>query len=304
MIALFKRIADAPAFTNFITFVIILAGVLIGFETYPSVREQYGGIIHVLDQIILWIFVAEVVIKMGAEWPKPTDYFKDPWNVFDFIIVVACFIPGAGNAAMVLRMARLLRVLKLLRAVPKLQMLVTALLASLPSMFYVTLLLALLFYVYAVAATFFFGPNDPIHFETLHLSALSLFRVVTLEDWTDVMYIAMYGCDQYGYDGQMALCTQPEAQPIFGAAFFSSFVLLGTMIILNLFIGVILKSMEDTAAEYEIAEEERRREERGVGDEATVEFQLYELSQELEALQTKVGMIRNKLSRHPSAGTN
>ena len=149
----------------------------------------------------------------------------------------------------VLRLLRLLRVLKLVKALPKLQILVSALLKSIPSMGYVTLLLFLLFYVYAVSAVFLFGHNDPLHFGDLETAMLSLFRVVTLEDWTDIMYINMYGCDRYGYTAKsIVACTNPEANPLLASLFFVSFVLIGTMIILNLFIGVIMTGMEEAQA--------------------------------------------------------
>ena len=188
---------------------------------------------------------------MGAHGRHWYRYFKDPWNIFDFAIVVACLLPFGGGFVAVLRLLRVLRVLKLVTALPKLQILVGALLKSIPSMLYVSVLLGLLFYLYAVTATFFFSENDPVHFKTLQLSMLSLFRTVTLEDWTDLMYINMYGCDQYGYDGNEALCTKPNAMPVFASAFFVSFVLSGTMIILNLFIGVIMNGMEEAQAEAE-----------------------------------------------------
>ena len=167
---LLARIRDAGWFQNGITIVILFAGVLVGIETYQAFAERHHGIIGVLDQIIIWIFVAEVLVKMGAEWPKPWRYFLDPWNVFDFIIVAACFMPVDAQYVMVLRLARLLRVLKLVRALPKLQILVGALLKSIPSMAYVSLLLVLLFYVYAVACTFMFSQNDPVHFGALPVS--------------------------------------------------------------------------------------------------------------------------------------
>ncbi|QDG52424.1 ion transporter [Persicimonas caeni] len=291
-----QEIAEAKWFTNFITFVIILAGVVVGMETYPSVVEAYETELHILNEIILWIFVAEVVVKMGAEGSKPWNYFKDPWNVFDFFIVAVCFVPGAGSYAVILRLVRLLRVLKLLSALPRLQLLVGALLKSLPSMGYVTILLGLLFYVYAVAAVFIFGANDPMHFETLHLATLSLFRVVTLEDWTDVMYINMYGCDEYGYDGVEHLCTDPNAMPVVASAFFVSFVLLGTMVILNLFIGVIMNGMEEATMEQEEFDERERMKKQGITEpEHTVEHELFELDQALEELHKKVAVISRRV---------
>lgn len=249
MVQLCKKIAESKWFQNFITLAIIIAGILVGIATYSEFSQKYHTILEVANKVVLWIFVAEVIIKMVAEGKKPWRYFNDGWNVFDFIIVAAAFMPFGGSSIAVLRLLRLLRVLKLVKALPKLQLLVSALLKSIPSMGYVSILLLLLFYIYAVAAVFFFGANDPIHFENLQMSMLSLFRVVTLEDWTDVMYINMYGCENYGYDGNMDLCTNSSASPIGAAIFFVSFVLLGTMIILNLFIGVIMNGMDEARDE-------------------------------------------------------
>ena len=118
-------------------------------------------------------------------------------------------------------------------------------------MAYVSLLLFLLFYIYAVAAVFFFGGNDPVHFDNLEHSMLTMFRVVTLEDWTDVMYINMYGCENYGYDGNEAMCKASSGYPLLSALFFVSFVLVGTMIFLNLFVGVIMTGMEEARKEMD-----------------------------------------------------
>ncbi len=250
MVPFLKSIAEAPWFSNFIIGVILLAGVLVGIQTYPEAIEQHGPLLDLTDQIILWIFVAEIVIKMGAEGSKPWRYFLDPWNVFDFLIVAVCFMPLDAQYVTVLRLARLLRVLKLVNALPELRIIVSALLKSIPSMFYISLLLFILFYLYAVLAVFTFSTNDPVHFDTLQKSMLSLFRVATLEDWTDIMYINMYGCINYGYDGN-PVCTAETSQA-FGwvaAFFFSSFVLVATMVILNLFIGVIMNGMAEAREE-------------------------------------------------------
>ena len=290
-----RKIADANWFVNFVTAVILFAGVLVGIETYPSMVAKHGGMLHALNQIILWIFVAEIVVKMGAEGSKPWRYFLDPWNVFDFIIVAAAFLPFDGNAVTVLRLFRLLRVLKLVRALPKLQILVGALLKSIPSMAYVSILLLLLFYIYAVAAVFFFAENDPVHFENLQMSMLSLFRVVTLEDWTDVMYINMYGCAEYGYSAESIMpCVSSQANPILGAFFFVSFVLVGTMIILNLFIGVIMSGMDEAQAE---AKELERAE--NMGNE-TAEDDVVNIQLQLEALQENLRGLQQRL-RHQAA---
>ncbi len=255
MVEFCKKIANANWFSQFVTAVILLAGVLVGLETYPDIVERFESPLHLANMAILAIFTFEVVVKMGAEGSKPWRYFRDPWNVFDFLIVVAAYMPVDAQFVTVLRLARVLRVLKLVRALPKLQILVSALLKSIPSMGYVSLLLLLLFYLFAVTGTFLFSENDPVHFQNLQLSMLSLFRVVTLEDWTDVMYIQMYSCEGYGYGGMEHLCTAPKAYPVFGALFFVSFVLIGTMIVLNLFVGVIMTGMEEAQREQNLARE-------------------------------------------------
>lgn len=265
MVALCKKIAEAKWFQNTVTIAILIAGVLVGMATYPEFAKENETVLEILNKVILGIFIIEVVVKLVAEVPKPLNYFKDAWNVFDFIIVAAAFMPFGGSSVAVLRLLRLLRVLKLIKALPKLQMLVGALLKSIPSMGYVSILLLLLFYIYAVAGVFFFGENDPIHFENLQTSMLTLFRVVTLEDWTDVMYINMFGCENYGYDGNMDLCTMSSGSPGGSAFFFVSFVLIGTMIFLNLFIGVIMNGMDEARADMDADDAKRKGEENESG---------------------------------------
>ncbi len=290
MSAFLKKIADDARFQNFITAIIMLAGVVVGMETHPPLVDRFGPILHAINTLILWIFVIEVVVKVGAEGRRPWRYFLDPWNVFDFLIVAVCFMPVNAQYVAVLRLARLLRVLKLVRALPKLQILVSALLKSIPSMGYVALLLGMLFYIYSVAAVFLFGANDPVHFGNLPIAMLSLFRVVTGEDWTDVMYIQMWGCDQYGYGDMMALCTAPTSYPVFGALFFVSFMLIGAMVILNLFIGVIMGGMDEAEKENRLAALIARRESGTTvpsDDFALVLSKLDEIHEELELLRAK-----------------
>ena len=184
--------------------------------------------------------------------------------------------------------------LKLVRALPKLQVLVSALLKSIPSMGYVSLLLFMLFYLYAVAATMFFGANDPVHFGRLEISMLSLFRTVTLEDWTDLMYIQMQGCAHYGYDGMPELCTASVSQPLTSVAFFVSFVLLGTMVILNLFVGVIMAGMDEAQAEQRDMERQER-----LGHAPTLQGELDLLHVQLAKLTEQLARVQ-RLANHDS----
>jgi len=279
-----KTVAESRWFANSITAVILLAGVLVGIETYPVLVERYDWALGPLNSAVLSIFIVEIVVKMGAEGRKPWRYFIDPWNVFDFLIVAVCLLPFDAQGVAVLRLARLLRVLKLVRALPKLQVLVSALLKSIPSMGYVSLLLGMLFYLYAVAATMLFGANDPVHFGDLQTATLSLFRAVTLEDWTDLMYIQMYGCAEYGYGGMEALCTNSAATPWLSQAFFVSFVLVGTMVILNLFVGVIMSGMDE-------AQREQAQLARVGSEEQDLGHELHVLQQQLDAIQAQMETV-------------
>jgi len=168
---------------------------------------------------------------MGAEGRRPWRYFRDPWNVFDFVIVALAFLPVGSQYVTVVRLARLLRVLRLVRALPRLQILVGALLKSIPSMGYVSLLLLLIFYVYAVAGVFLFGGNDPFRFGSLQIALVTLFQVATAEHWSTTLYTQMYGCTQAGYDGREALCTAPSARPIVAPFYFISFILIGARVL-------------------------------------------------------------------------
>ncbi len=289
-----KKIADSDIFGNAIIGVILLAGIIVGIQTYPEMEAQFGSVLNVLDSIILWIFVFEVVVKILAEGKQPWNYFTDPWNVFDFIIVAVCFLPFDSSFVAVLRLARILRVFKLVTSLPKLQMIVGALLKSIPSMGYVGLLLVLLFYIYGAMATFIFSENDPVHFGNLQMSMLSLFRVITLEDWTDIMYINMYGCDHpiWGYDAA-AGCTKPNGLGLAACLFFVSFVLIGTMIVLNLFIGVIMTGMDEMKAESD-KEEKLKRQAKG---EASLTDELHLITEKIDTLKEEMDLILYKLGK-------
>ncbi|MEZ4387141.1 MAG: ion transporter [Candidatus Krumholzibacteriia bacterium] len=274
----------SSAFRRTVLGAILLAAVVVGLETDPQLMARHGQLIILADWLAIGLFALEAALKMlqhGSRWYR---YFGDPWNVFDFTILAVCLLPVGGHFAAVLRLVRVLRALRLVSALPRLQLLVSALLKSVPSMGYVGLLLLLLFYIYGVLGVALFRGNDPVHFGSLQLALLTLFRVVTLEDWTDVMYIQMFGSDVFAIDNPMAAATAPHAQPLLGAAYFVSFVLLGTMIMLNLFIGVIVGSMQEAQADAE-----RRARRRHDAD----------LSAELDDLAERLDHIRRRAHAIP-----
>ena len=154
---------------------------------------------------------------------------------------------------------RLLRVLRLLSAMPGLQIMVTALLNSIPRIAQMALLSSLLFYIYAVIGQTLFSQHDPQHWGSLHIALLSLFRILTLEDWTDLMYSGM---ELYSWSW----------------IYFVSFVLLATFVIFNMLIGIILNSMEE-------AREEVMREHNKGHSREDLEFQLQAARDALNILE-------------------
>jgi len=237
-----NKIVESTWFQRFIIGVILVNAALIGTDTYPSMHSEYGQLLNLLDAICLGIFTIEIIIKFIACGTRPQDYFKSNWNTFDLIIVAAAFMPGLSEQTTILRLIRLLRVLRLLSSMPNLQIMVMALAHSFPRIGQMGLLAGLLFYVYAVIGQTLFSKHDPQHWETLHISMLSLFRTLTLEDWTDLMYKGM------------------ELYP-WAWIFFVSFVLLATFVIFNMLIGIILTSMEearDIVVRENRTEEEKR----------------------------------------------
>jgi voltage-gated sodium channel len=286
-------------FNNLIMSVILVAGVIVGIQTYGEKVGDWMPLLYRLDKVILLIFIVEMLIRMASQYPRPHRYFLDPWNVFDFIIVsvslVALLLPDFDGAFVaVFRLARVMRVFRLVRTIPKLQLLVNVLMKSIPSIGHVALLLSVIFYIYAVMGVFLFKVNDPVHFGTLQLSLLSLFRVVTLEDWTDIMYLNIYGCDHeiWGYS-VTAGCVNPDPSGGVAALFFVSFVLIGTMIVLNLFIGVIINSMEEAKQDVEREREARRH----VKPVMSAEDELAELAGKLGQLQKDLDFKLYRLRR-------
>jgi len=177
-------------------------------------------------KVILALFIIEAAIKIIAASPRPWNYFKSGWNIFDFSLIVLALLPMSGEYAMLGRVFRLLRVLRLVNAFPELRLIIETLVRSIPSMFHITILMSLLFFIYAVLGYHLFHDHDPTHWRNLAYALLTLFRIVTLEDWTDVMYKAM------------------ELSPAY-ALFFVSFVVIGTFVVVNLFIAVVINNLDE-----------------------------------------------------------
>ncbi|TMW66115.1 hypothetical protein Poli38472_003880 [Pythium oligandrum] len=255
------KIVEHPSFTGFITLVICMAGLMVGLQTSIEVEDAIGGVLAVIDSTILAVFTTEVVLKLVAEGVEPWMYFRSGWNTFDFIIVVGSFTRGKGGMLTMLRLLRLLRVLKLVRAFPQLQVIVSALMKGVGSIGYIGLILLLCFYVFGIIGNLLFAQNDPFHFQYLHYAMVSLFQCATMDGWSDVLYINYYGCDAYGYDDYEAQGYKCVNKPagFLAVFYFSTFIVLGAMVLITLFIGVVTTSMEEATQEMEAEKAMLRR---------------------------------------------
>jgi voltage-gated sodium channel len=296
MVAFAQRVTSSSWFQNAILVLILASGALSGVESYlrSDGQAELLRTISLVQDVILWVFVVEILTKIAACGRRPWDFFRSGWNLFDFTIVGVCLMPLDAQFSSVLRMARLVRTLRLVSILPRLQVLVGALLKSIPSLGYIGALLGLHFYMYAVLGTFLFGKNDPIHFGTLHESFLTLFQVLTLEGWNDVLATQYLGSDLVYDEGLQALTAGVRvsaAQPLVAAGYFVTFIMLGTMIMLNLFTGVIITSMEEASNETAEATRKTHLAQRGfttLRDElGLVSRQLRELSAQLDAIETQ-----------------
>jgi voltage-gated sodium channel len=271
-----KRIVDASWFQRLVILMILIAGVLAGIETDAGMVSTHGPTLRALDAIVLGIFIVEAVLKLTSRCPRPWDYFRDGWNVFDFTVIVLCLLPMDSQFAVVLRLGRTLRLLRLVSALPKLQLLVGALIKSFSSMGYVSLLLGIMFYIYAIAGVHLFGGHDKEHFGGLSRAFLTLFQTITLDDWK-FLFVSAQG-----------------SAPAVASVYFISFILLGTMIMLNLFIGIIMNSMEEMHAELDEYNEARR----GVAEKGSVLADVTELDRQLTALKSQLTLLRTKLTQN------
>ncbi|WP_261179269.1 ion transporter [Anaerobacillus sp. CMMVII] len=229
------QLVNHKYFTGTILGLIMFNAIIVGLETYPSIYESYKELFYLMDRALIWIFTVEIVLRMIAE-KKFIHFFKNSWNWFDFLIVAAGHIFVGAHFVTVLRILRVLRVFRAISILPSLRKLVDALLLTIPALGNIMLLMSIIFYIFAVTGTMLFAEVAPEYFGSLQLSLLTLFQVVTLESWASgVMW------------------------PIFHELpwawiYFVLFVLVGTFVIFNLFIGVIVSNVEKADAADKLEE--------------------------------------------------
>lgn len=229
-----EQFFDSFFYQRLIVFLIVLNSALIGLETSDVVMEYFGTYIDAFDFFILSLFCVEIVLRL---WVYRSSFFKSGWNIFDLLIVSISVLPAAGSFS-VFRALRIVRTLRLLKNIPKLRIIIESLIKSLPSIGWIVILLSIVFYTFAVIGINLFGKAYPEYFGTLSMSFFTLFQIMTLESWSSAI-----------------------ARPImdgvpFAAVYFICFILIATYTTLNIFIAIVVNTMNEVNFK-EIHEEER-----------------------------------------------
>jgi len=257
-----KSFVEHAKFNQFILGLILINAVLLGMETSANLMAQYGEVLLLLDKVFLTIFVIEVLLRIFV---YRLNFFKDPWSLFDFVVVAIALIPASGPLA-VLRSLRVLRVLRVLSMVPSMRRVVSALLGSLPGLSSIALVLVLIYYVFAVMATKIFGTAFPEWFGSIGASFYTLFQVMTLESWS--MGVARPVMEQF-----------PHAW-----LFFVPFILVATFTMLNLFIAIIVNTMQ-TFSEEEHALQREQDKQQEVAEQQLMHGELRAIREELQQMR-------------------
>lgn len=239
--SIFWKIRSNKAFELFVVFVIIFSALVIGAHTY-DMPQPVLTVIAYLDVFITVFFLTEIIIRFLGEKIK-RDFFRSGWNIFDTLIVVMSLVPIENSElALIGRLIRIFRVLRMVAIIPELRLLINSLMKAMPQLGYVLLLMFIIFYIYAAIGSTFFASINETLWGDVSISMLTLFRVMTFEDWTDVMYETM---EVY----------------TFSWVFYLTFIFLTAFAFLNMVIGIVVNVLEDehAAERKRIAKEEGRK---------------------------------------------
>lgn len=235
-LAFVRSVVRSRTFDYVITGVILLQAVALVLEATPALfperREERGGVettetFIVVHNVVVAVFIAEAGLRLAAHYPKPQNYFRDGWNSFDFAIIILSLLPVTGTFSTIGRVVRLLRVTRLVTKSTELRAIVSTLVRSIPSIFNILILLAILFFIYAIVGYHLFADVDPVHWSSFLTSMTTLFQIITLEGWVDVMAPLV-----------------SELGPLYWL-YPASFIIIGTFIIINLFVSVIVRKSEE-----------------------------------------------------------
>jgi voltage-gated sodium channel len=275
------RIVDSAWFQGIVVAAILANAVVLGLETYDGVEAELGTVLDVLNDVFLALFTVEIAIRVAAHGRRPWEYFRSGWNIFDFAVVGLAYLPFVRQSVTLLRIARILRVARLLTVLPGLRVVLGGLVRSIAPLASVAMLTFFLLYLYGMLGWLLFGDHDPEHFGNIGRALLTLFQLLTLEGWNEV------------------LATEQEYSQ-WSWVYFVSFILVGSFLILNLVIAIVLNSVEEAREE----ERRRRRIERataaGVAGDAGATGHPLVLEERLRELRDALDALEAELAREPS----
>ena len=264
------RLVDSDPFNLAIAGVIVANAVVLGLETFPSVMATQGATLVTLNNVFYGVFVVELVLRFASYGRRPQDFFRNGWNIFDLIIIGGVWIPGVRENATLLRLLRLGRIARLLRFLPDARVLLTTVVRSLPPLGSIVVLTVLILFLYGMVGWSVFGAALPESWGTITRAMLTLFILLTLENFPTYL--------------EEALTVTPWA-----TVFFVSYVLVAAFVIFNLLIGIIISSMESAR------EREALRETRTLGGpEADALLRLREIRESLEALEADLQILHKQ----------
>jgi voltage-gated sodium channel len=266
VLAWLTTVVNDPRTERVIMSLIVVNAVILGLETSKTMMASYGWLLEILDHIILAVFVVEIAARVTVH---RLAFFRDPWSVFDFIVIGIALVPATETFS-VLRSLRVLRVLRLITGVPTLRRVVAGLLAALPGMGSIVFLIGLIYYVFAIMATKLFGGDNPNLFGTLGDSLFTLFTVMTLEGWTNDVAKPVMQNHPYAW------------------VFFVVYIVITTFMVLNLFIGVVVNAMQEEASKADAEEREVERE--------MIQEEAAPILAAVKGLRTEVAELRAELA--------
>lgn len=270
-----RRFVEKNAFQKFIVGLIILNSILIGLETSPDYMNAFGYYIDQIDRIILFVFVIEIVLKLYA---YGLSFFKSAWNLFDGIVILVSIIPSIGASFAVLRALRILRTLRLLKNIPKLKIIIESLLHAIPSIGWIGVLLVIIFYIFAVIGNNLFGEAYPEYFGSLSDTFFTLFQIMTLESWSSNIARPIIE--------QMPLAT----------IYFIIFILIATYTTLNIFIAIVVNTMN------ELHQKSLQEEEKHIKQFVHVEHE--QLIEHMNNMQQELTEIKSLLKEQSQSSNN
>lgn len=270
-----RAIARSGWFQTGAILVIIANAVVIGANTF-DIGERMTHTFNLVDRVFLGIFTVELLIRLAADGFKWRRFFASGWNIFDFLVVALCYVPGISTSTSALRIVRLLRVGRLLRVMPDIQVLMRGLRRAGPPAASLLALTILICYLYAIVGWMLFGgkgtPGMRGYFDNVGEAMLTLFELLTLEGWNATLHDLRQ--------------VSPWALP-----FVVSFLLIGTYVVVNLVVGIVITSLDQA---YEERERAHKQAELEAEPHSSIGATVKELREQLEKLELQLEQAKQK----------